>query len=210
MPRSVPVICIAGPSASGKTTLAVALEQRLARKGTIVLRLSCDDYYRQNWFPHARFGYDTVDAIDIAVLRTELASLRLRQRIHLRHYDMQLRRVSSRPAPLAYDLIVLEGAYGPQALNASADLDALIYLQANLLRRLIRRLRRDVLERHRSPGYVICQMVTEMIPGERAFIEPLRTKADLIIQNQRLGLLQISVLIERLLESDSLGPDLNA
>ena len=210
MPRSVPVICIAGPSASGKTTLAVALEQRLAREGTIVLRLSCDDYYRQDWVPHVRFGYDTVDAIDTAVLRTELASLRLRRRIHLRHYDMQLRRVSCRPAPLAYDLIVLEGAYGPQALNAPADFDALIYLQANLLRRLIRRLRRDVLERHRSPGYVIRQMVTEMLPGERAFIEPLRTKADLIIQNQRLGLLQISVLIERLLESDSLGPDLNA
>ena len=210
MPRSVPVICIAGPSASGKTTLAVALEQRLAREGTIALRLSCDDYYRQDWVPHVRFGYDTVDAIDTAVLRTELASLRLRQRIHLRHYDMQLRRVSRRPAPSAYDLIVLEGAYGPQALNASADLDALIYLQANLLRRLIRRLRRDVLERHRSPGYVIRQMVTEMIPGERAFIEPLRTKADLIVQNQRLGLLQISVLIERLLGSASLGPDLNA
>ena len=210
MPRSVPVICIAGPSASGKTTLAVALEQRLAREGTIALRLSCDDYYRQDWVPHARFGYDTVDAIDTAVLRTELASLRLRRRIHLRHYDMRLRRVSRRPAPSAYDLILLEGAYGPQALNASADLDALIYLQANLLRRLIRRLRRDVLERHRSPVYVIRQMVTEMLPGERAFIEPLRTKADLIIQNQRLGLLQISVLIERLLESDSLGPDLNA
>ena len=50
----------------------------------------------------------------------------------------------------------------------------------------------------------------EMIPGERAFIEPLHTKADLIVQNQRLGLLQISVLIERLLGSDSLGPDINA
>ena len=64
MLRSVPVICIAGPSASGKTTLAGALEQHLACEGRFALRISCDDYYRQDWIPHAIFGYDTVDAID--------------------------------------------------------------------------------------------------------------------------------------------------
>lgn len=210
MLRSVPVICIAGPSASGKTTLAGALEQHLAREGLFALRLSCDDYYRQDWVPHAIFGYDTVDAIDTVVLKNELASLRRRRPINLRHYDMRLRRVSRRTAPSRYDLILLEGAYGPQALHGSADVDVLVYLQASLLRRLFRRLRRDVVERHRSPGYVIRQMFTEMLPGERAFIEPLRAKADLIVRNERLGLVQISALIERLLDTDSLRADFNA
>ena len=83
-------------------------------------------------------------------------------------------------------------------------------MQASLLRRLFRRLRRDVVARHRSPGYVIRQMFTEMLPGERAFIEPLRAKADLIVRNERLGLVQISALIERLLDTDSLRADFNA
>ena len=210
MHRSVPVICIAGPSASGKTTLAGALEQHLARKGRCALRLSCDDYYRQEWVPHAIFGYDTVDAIDTVVLRNELASLRRRRPINLRHYDMRLRRVSRRTAPCGYELILLEGAYGPQALHGSPDVDVLVYMQASLLRRLFRRLRRDVVERHRSPGYVIRQMFMEMLPGERAFIEPLRAKADLVVRNERLGLVQISALIERLLDTDSLRADFNA
>ena len=39
MASAVPVFCIAGPSAAGKTTLVAALEQWLNRRGVHALRL---------------------------------------------------------------------------------------------------------------------------------------------------------------------------
>ena len=210
MDRSVPVICIAGPSAAGKTTLTSALVQRLAVHGRLALRLSCDDYYRQDWLPHPRFGYDTVDAIDTTTLRAELEGLRERRLGDLRQYDMRLRQVSRKPLPQAYDLIVLEGAYGPQALVDEGEINALVYLEANLALRLFRRLRRDVLRRRRSPCSVLQQMLFEMLPGERAFIAPLRSRADLVIRHQRVGLDALERSIDALfntacLRSDSLA-----
>ncbi|MGB1416271.1 MAG: uridine kinase family protein [Synechococcus sp.] len=196
MDRSVPVICIAGPSAAGKTTVASALVQRLAEQGRLALHLSCDDYYRQDWLPHPRFGYDTTEAIDTPALRAELEALRERRLGDLRHYDMRRRQVSRKPLSQAYDLIVLEGAYGPQALMDDDQIDVLVYLEANLVLRMIRRLRRDVLRRRRSPCSVLQQMVFEMLPGERAFIAPLRSRADLVIRHQRAGFSAIQRIID--------------
>ena len=196
MDRSVPVICIAGPSAAGKTTVASALVQRLAVQGRLALHLSCDDYYRQDWLPHPRFGYDTIEAIDTPALRAELEALRERRLGDLRHYDMRRRQVSRKPLSQGYDLIVLEGAYGPQALMDEGQIDVLVYLEANLALRLIRRLRRDVLQRRRSPRSVLHQMVFEMLPGERAFIAPLRSRADLVIRHQRAGFNAIQRIID--------------
>ena len=39
-----------------------------------------------------------------------------------------------------------------------------------------------VRERHRSPFYVVRQMLLQMLPGERRFILPMKALADDIIQ----------------------------
>ena len=57
-------MCICGPSAAGKTTLAVRLTEQLRARGRHPLLISCDDYYRCGWSPNSRYGFDTVDAID--------------------------------------------------------------------------------------------------------------------------------------------------
>ena len=188
MTADLPVFCICGPSAAGKTSFAAALEGRLAARGATALRIACDDYYRLDWSPHPLFGYDTVEAIDKEALVEDLLKAVRRQASSLRRYDMRLRRVDRRPVEASYDLIVLEGSYGPQMLLGSFPITSLVYLDALLPLRLYRRLRRDVRERQRPPRYVIRQMFREMLPGERAFIHPLRKHADLVVRNQDRGL----------------------
>ena len=183
LPAGLPIICICGPSAAGKTTFTAALAARLRERGFRPLVIACDDYYRSDWSPHSRFGFDTVDAIDAEALLRELQEARCRGLSTLRTYDMPNRRVGARTPEAFYDLILLEGAYGPQLVLSSISPDLLVYIHEFLALRIWRRLLRDVRCRRRSVAYVIRQMVMEMLPGERLFIQPLRDQATLVIRN---------------------------
>ena len=181
MSAALPVLCICGPSAAGKTTLARTLVEVLQQRGRAPLLITCDNYYREAWQPGFRFGFDTVAAIDAEALRREVSSARYGQSTMLRRYDMRTRTVSASPVTQPYDLVLLEGSYGPQLLE-DFPLTALVYMETPLVLRLWRRLLRDVRERHRSPGYVIRQMLLQMLPGERRFIRPLRNRAHLVVR----------------------------
>ena len=67
-------MCICGPSAAGKTTLAARLAEQLRATGRHPLLIACDDYYRCGWSPSSRYGFDTVDAIDADQLRLQLSA----------------------------------------------------------------------------------------------------------------------------------------
>ena len=187
MSAALPVLCICGPSAAGKTTFAQALADALRRSGHQPLLITCDNYYREDWRPHPRYGFDTLAAIDEEALRRDVSSARYGQADVLRHYDMCTRVVSRHPVTTPYDLVLLEGAYGPQLLQ-DFPLASLLYVETPLLLRLWRRLKRDIRERKRSPLYVIHQMLMQMLPGERRFIVPLKHRADMIIQVENCDL----------------------
>ena len=181
-------MCICGPSAAGKTTLAARLAEQLSYRGRHPLLISCDDYYRCGWPPSSRFGFDTVDAIDADQLRLQLSAVRYRQLSALRSYDMRSRKVSSRLLQQPYDLVLVEGSYGPQHLLEAVPISLVVYIQTPLLQRLIKRLRRDVRDRQRPASYVVRQMLREMLPGERRFIYPLKDRADIIIRGYNFDL----------------------
>ena len=185
---AVPLFCICGPSAAGKTTFAAHLAEQLRARGRHPLLIACDDYYRSGWSPVSRYGFDTVDAIDADQLRLQVSAVRYRQLDSLRSYDMRARKVGSRPLNQPYDLILVEGSYGPQLLLEAVPISLVVYIEAPVVQRLIRRLWRDVRDRHRPALYVIRQMLREMLPGERRFIYPLKRRADVIIQGMNKGL----------------------
>ena len=81
-----------------------------------------------------------------------------------------------------YDLVLVEGSYGPQHLLESVPISLVVYIETPHLQRLVQRLRRDVRDRQRPALYVIRQMLWEMLPGERRFIYPLKRRADVIIR----------------------------
>ena len=100
MTPALPVLCICGPSAAGKTTFAASLSKALQDSGRQPLLIACDDYYRQDWTPHPLFGYDTAEAIDDQALRADLSAARQGQAQTLRLYDMRTRCVQRGPSIL--------------------------------------------------------------------------------------------------------------
>ena len=101
---------------------------------------------------------------------------------------MESRAVDYRPIDVrflsdCYDLIVVEGAYGPQAILPRVLIDVVVYLETPLWRRIRRRLPRDVRDRGRSPLSVLNQMLWQMLPGERRFIDPLREQAHVVVRD---------------------------
>ena len=199
----VPVVCITGPSAVGKTSFTLALAQALGAIGLEVLVICCDDYYRHHWRPHPRFGFDTAAAIDIDTLRAELDEVNHHAASSLRTYDMGTRDVARKPLKQSYQLVLLEGAYGPQELLDDGSITALFYLEAPLLLRMIRRLRRDQQERGRHPIQIIQHMLMHMIPGEWSFIRPLRSVSGLVITNPRQGQVAAIAFIQALITESS-------
>ena len=195
----VPVVCITGPSAVGKTRFTLALAEALRAIEIDVLVICCDNYYRQHGQPHPRFGFDTAAAIEIDALRAELDQVRHYSASSLRTYDMHTRDVGRQALNQRYQLVLLEGAYGPQDLLNDGSITALFYLEAPIVLRMIRRLRRDQLERGRHPIQIIQHMLMHMIPGERTFIRPLRSFSKLVISNphrgQRVALAFIQTLL---------------
>ena len=179
---AVPLVCICGPSAAGKTTFAAHLAERLQANGRRPLLIACDDYYRRGWSPNSRYGFDTVDAIDAEELRLQLSAVRYGQLDSLRCYDMRTRTVGFRPLNQPYDMVLVEGSYGPQHVLGAVPISLVVYIETPLLPRLAKRLWRDVRERQRPPLYVIRQMLLEMLPGERRFIHPLRRCADVVVR----------------------------
>ena len=201
MAQAVPVVCLCGPSAAGKTVLAAALQRRLREHQLHSLVLACDNYYRTDWDAQGRYGFDTVDAIDLPCLRQELDALRAGNCPSLRTYDMATRRAGRQPlAGQTLDVILLEGAYGPQALLEHEAFAALIYVQTPLALRVARRLRRDQQQRQRSGLYVLKQTLLQTIPGERHFIRPLRQRADLVVWDPQRDLEPLSERLALLLQ----------
>ena len=201
MDKPALLICIAGPSAAGKTYFSEELKTLLAQAKISAVVIASDDYYREHWRPDSIYGFDTVDAIDRDALIEDVQAL-LEGRLQLRRrYDMGTRDVSWESFNGTCDVVLLEGAFGPQLLMTHLRLDLLIYVSASLPIRMIRRLRRDVHERQRTILSVLRQTVMQMLPGERRFIHPLRNSADLVIREVPKGLGLAVKAIEELIKT---------
>ena len=199
MGKRAPLVCITGPSGAGKTHFSNHLAAQLRSSGIRPVVIASDDYYRQNWTPDSIYGFDTVDAIDSEALINELSSLQAGRLQCRRRYDMGTREVRWEPLNASWDVVLLEGAFGPQLLTDHSSPELLIYVETMLAIRVMRRLRRDVRERQRSTSSVLRQMMINMLPGERRFIRPLKDAADLVVMDIQTGLTSAQSQIQDLL-----------
>ena len=201
--KPLPLICVGGPSASGKTSFCEKLAAALKPAGINTLVLACDDYYRAGWQPVGRYGHDTPEAIDSRLLINELTAARRNELKQLRSYDMVSRSSSCRPIEKNYQLVLLEGAYGMQAVLQEHPSSLFIYMEVQWILRLFRRLKRDVRDRQRKPLEVIKQMLGPVRSGERDFISPLKPKASLVIRRERQQLSNVMLMIDSQMHSSS-------
>ncbi len=116
----IKLICIAGPSSSGKTTFANRLRIELLSIGIKTTRISIDDYYiDKDKTPLGDDGkpdLECLEALDIELFNKNMLDLINGKQITLPHFDFQLgKRVPGRTIKLDEDeIIIIEGIH---ALN---------------------------------------------------------------------------------------------
>ena len=118
--ESIRLICIAGPSSSGKTTFANRLRIELLSRGIEPIRISMDDYYLpKNEVPKDENGdpdLESVDALDVELFNKNMSDLIAGDVVQLPKFDFKLgHRVPGRTLQVPTDQpIIIEGIH---ALN---------------------------------------------------------------------------------------------
>lgn len=180
------IIGIAGGSGSGKTTIAEAVVAAVGRD--TVAFIQHDAYYRdQPGVPfevRAKVNYDHPDSLETELLIHHIEELRAGRPIERPVYDFAThlrtdRTVVVNPEPV----VVIEGILVLSEPALRNVMDLRIYVDADADLRLLRRLRRDLVERHRTLDSVVEQYEQTVRPMHLQFVEPSKRYADIIVPN---------------------------
>ncbi|KTD64996.1 uridine kinase [Legionella shakespearei] len=184
MTKQAIIIGISGPSASGKSLLANTIVSELGSDQVVVI--SEDAYYKDNGhLPFAereKINYDHPESFDHALLCDHLRQLRQGKSVEIPVYShSKHQRMSETRTVGQHAIIVLEGIllFTDKALREVMDIR--IFMSTPLDICLTRRLKRDVVERHRTFESVVHQYETTVRPMYLQFIEPSSRYADIIV-----------------------------
>lgn len=114
------LICVAGPSSSGKTTFANRLRIELMSRGLRPIRISLDDYYLpKDQAPKDEFGnpdLESIEALDIELFNKNMLDLINGEEVQLPKFDFKLgKRIPGRILKVSQkEPIIIEGIH---ALN---------------------------------------------------------------------------------------------
>lgn len=118
--EDIRLICVAGPSSSGKTTFANRLRIELLSRGIKPIRISIDDYYKERKeIPLSEDGepdLESIDALDIEMFNQNMLDLINGETVTLPHFDFNIgKRVNGRTLKVGKEEpIIIEGIH---ALN---------------------------------------------------------------------------------------------
>ena len=183
MDRSPYAIGIAGGTGAGKTTVARELTENV---GEAVTMIPLDNYYEDlshlDFAERKTVNYDHPKAFEWSLLREQLETLLSGASIEMPQYDFERhQRQSERVTVEPSAVIVVEGilALYNEAITDLLDLKVFVETDADV--RILRRIRRDVVERGRDLEGVIEQYLSTVKPMHEQFVEPTKKRADLII-----------------------------
>lgn len=180
------IIGITGGSGSGKTSIISVLKESFSKEELCVI--SQDDYY----FPKEQqrrddlgiCNYDLPTSVDLKALVKDLSALEQGTHIHRKEYTFNNQNKSARllefkPAPV----IVVEGlfVFAEAKLFDRFDLSVFVHAKENL--KVIRRIKRDQLDRNYPLDDVLYRYQNHVLPSFEQFIAPFKEEADIVINN---------------------------
>ena len=181
------LIGIAGGTCSGKTTFAKWIAEQIGDGDVLVL--SQDAYYRdQSHLPREKrvgINYDHPSALDIDLLIDHLRQLRRSRPIPKLAYDYTThcrRTIDRKIGPSK--VVVVEGLMVLENVELRDLFHIKIYVETDPDVRIIRRIRRDMLERGRDLDGIVRQYLASVRPMHLAFVEPSRRYADFIVPGE--------------------------
>ncbi len=177
------VIGIAGGSGSGKSTFAESIRARFPDRVTL---LKSDNYY----LPHhdmtleerAHLNYDAPEAIDFDLLVAHISALKAGESIVGPVYDFSLHTRSPETETVApTPILIVDGILVLHDPRIRALCDLKIFVDTDADERILRRVRRDLVERGRTVDSVIEQYLTTVKPMHNLYVEPTKYNADIVV-----------------------------
>jgi uridine kinase len=194
-------IGIAGGTGSGKTTIAEKIIEQIGTDNVVVIPL--DAYYQdRNNLPleeREKINYDHPSSFDISLLTQHLRKLKAGKDVPMLSYDyvthtrrMLPGKVPSKPVTILEGIMVLEDE------SLRDMLDVKLYVDTDPDVRLIRRLRRDILDRGRTFESVTEQYLGSVRPMHLEFVEPSKRYADVIIPEGGWNEVAIDMVVSKI------------
>jgi uridine kinase len=116
--RDLKVVIITGPSSSGKTTTAIKVGQRLARRGINLITLNVDNYFFDlELHPKDEFGdydFETPQALDLPLINQHLKRLISGEDVTIPYYDFKSGKRYENRIPMklgAEDILVIDSLH---------------------------------------------------------------------------------------------------
>lgn len=193
------VVGVAGGTGSGKTTLTNRLLERFPGRASVIFH---DNYYKAHddlaYEERCLLNYDHPDAFDNDLMVEHLRRLTSGIPVDCPVYDYASHNRSDatvriEPAPV----IVVEGIliYAEPAICDLLDIKIFVDTDADV--RILRRIKRDVVERGRTLESVEKQYLTTVKPMHELYVAPSKRNADIIIPEGGHNLVALDMLINR-------------
>lgn len=198
----ITIIGIAGGTGSGKTTVVRKIVEALPPHHVAVVPL--DSYYNDTTHmtdeERKAINFDHPDAFDWKLLTEHIKKLKNGEAIEQPTYsyiesNRQKETIHVEPKPV----IIIEGIMALHHKKLRDMMDLKIFVDTDSDVRLIRNIRRDVVERGRTVEMVLDRYEKVLKPMHEQFIEPTKKFADLIVPwggDNRTGIHILKTYIE--------------
>lgn len=181
--RKICVLGVAGGSASGKTTIINKVKEYF---GDDIAVISHDNYYKAHddmpFEERSKLNYDHPDSFETERMAEDIRKLIKGYSIEMPTYDYVIHNRSKETITVEpKSVIIIEGILILENRELRDLMDIKIYVDTDADERLIRRIKRDMIERGRSIESIITQYANTVKPMHEEFVEPSKKHADIII-----------------------------
>ncbi|XP_058020632.1 uridine-cytidine kinase-like 1 isoform X1 [Ahaetulla prasina] len=195
------VIGLCGGSASGKTTVANKIIEALDVPWVVLL--SMDSFYKvlnkeqQEQAACNEYNFDHPDAFDFDLLISVLRKLKDGKSVKVPVYDFTIHRRSKEWKTIyGANVIVFEGILSFANKELLQLLDMKVFVDTDSDIRLVRRLKRDIMERGRDVAGVIKQYSKFVKPAFEQYIEPTMQAADIVVPRGGENFVALDLIVQ--------------
>lgn len=191
------IIGIAGGTGCGKTTIVEKIVNDL--KSNEISVISQDSYYKDlshlSYDERVKINFDHPDSLDFDLLKRHLLELKNGKSILQPVYSFkEHNRTEQTTQVTPCKVLIVEGILIFTNTEIRDLFDIKIYVEADADERLVRRIRRDTVERGRDVNEVLHRYQTTLKPMHQQFIAPTKNFADMIIPNNEPNSVAIDIL----------------